>query len=895
MSLPISNPLFIDWTSILCCPYKSTKISMKIRNYITILLVLVIFTPLSASASKTLYYNGQIFTAITDKVDANWFVVDDGKFIAVGKGKNVPEEWQSIPNKIDLEKQFVSSGFVDAHVHFVDGGLTLLQTDLGKVTSENEIVFLLKKAKEKPLGKWIIARNAPPEYETLSRALHNFQNVPVFIALQGGHHVYINDTGLKILKINKKTNILIDEDAWDALQKVYSEIPNKDLDQAIQMAEQLALSLGITAIGDNTFFPHHMAEYLRLKKHDAFHLRVAARSFGSTVITRHLMTGIGRNFIGKKDDSVQYFGEKFYMDGPLSIPNSSYPGGPPKLSEKQLKKIFLFADPYGLAFHTQGLEGAKSLIAVRNKISHRRKSKLPDIIDHCGSCGLGVSQEIKKSGFKVTLLPMQFLDMPNLIHTFGDEYIPKLLPFRDIFDSQLEPALTTDWPYGSVNAIASQTALSPLASVAIATSGSTPDGKKIPYTENKLITVPEAMMGITNYGAKAIGRNADLGTITPGHFADFVILDKSPFDGDSQDIYNINVNSTYISGAKVYDKKQNTKQANYEFKYDPRGFTPSPVIGYDPTLGAILGGAIFSYPYRDKGMIANLQLMAAPEQPSAKAFANLEYLNLFPDISGLLSFEVDTFRYNYYGVGMGTSSNRLFETKPAHALFKAGPKLKFSNNLFLTGQVIYDYLNDQNADLIIQQSGRFENMVNGSSSAFKFEFGQDDRDADFSTRYGGQRILWVEPWVLQASKLKPRFQMGTHITQFVPLYAPNLILALRFDGAISLGNVAYTTNYALGGINTLRGYYSNRFRGDNYALISTELRFPIWNFISGVAFVDSGKVWVSGMRNKPSDIAYCGGGGLRFGLPPDFRIKLRFDVGVAPDQWGIFFAFNEAF
>ena len=34
---------------------------------------------------------------------------------------------------------------------------------------------------------------------------------------------------------------------------------------------------------------------------------------------------------------------------------------------------------------------------------------------------------------------------------------------------------------------------------------------------------------------------------------------------------------------------------------------------------------------------------------------------------------------------------------------------------------------------------------------------------------------------------------------------------------------------------------------------------------------------------------------LRFGLPPDRLVRLRFDFGFAPDQWGVFFKFNEAF
>ena len=55
------------------------------------------------------------------------------------------------------------------------------------------------------------------------------------------------------------------------------------------------------------------------------------------------------------------------------------------------------------------------------------------------------------------------------------------------------------------------------------------------------------------------------------------------------------------------------------------------------------------------------------------------------------------------------------------------------------------------------------------------------------------------------------------------------------------------------------------------------------------------RVWLAGDGLGLQDIRYTGGAGLRFGLPPDHLVKLRFDVGSSRDQWGIFFAFNDAF
>ena len=64
---------------------------------------------------------------------------------------------------------------------------------------------------------------------------------------------------------------------------------------------------------------------------------------------------------------------------------------------------------------------------------------------------------------------------------------------------------------------------------------------------------------------------------------------------------------------------------------------------------------------------------------------------------------------------------------------------------------------------------------------------------------------------------------------------------------------------------------------------------------AGVGFAEAGRVWLDDADDGDREIAVVGGGGLRFGLPPDYSVRLRFDVGFGHDEWGVFFAFNEAF
>src|SRR5262249_19212680 len=141
---------------------------------------------------------------------------------------------------------------------------------------------------------------------------------------------------------------------------------------------------------------------------------------------------------------------------------------------------------------------------------------------------------------------------------------------------------------------------------------------------------------------------------------------------------------------------------------------------------------------------------------------------------------------------------------------------------------------------------------------------------------------------IQAGRGSFRQRYGISLRRFVPLLAPDFVLALRAEAAGSAGNSSFITDYALGGGDWLRGYYFNRFRGQFFAAGSTELRWPILGPLAGAAFFDFGRVWLDG---RPNDgrLGTSGGGGLRVGLPPDRLVRLRFDVGVAPDQWGLFF------
>ena len=112
----------------------------------------------------------------------------------------------------------------------------------------------------------------------------------------------------------------------------------------------------------------------------------------------------------------------------------------------------------------------------------------------------------------------------------------------------------------------------------------------------------------------------------------------------------------------------------------------------------------------------------------------------------------------------------------------------------------------------------------------------------------------------------------------------NLRLALRgFGGTTLLAPSTYSLAYRLGGVEVLRGFSDNRFRGDKIYFLQAELRRNLWkDRVSGVGFLELGEV--ASFDKKFEKPRWDYGVGLRFGIPPSYDIKARLDVGFSTDK-----------
>lgn len=75
------------------------------------------------------------------------------------------------------------------------------------------------------------------------------------------------------------------------------------------------------------------------------------------------------------------------------------------------------------------------------------------------------------------------------------------------------------------------------------------------FQPENALTREQALRGMTIWAAKANFEEKEKGSIEPGKYADFVILDKDIMKIDGPAVPGVKVLKTYVNGEKVYEKK----------------------------------------------------------------------------------------------------------------------------------------------------------------------------------------------------------------------------------------------------------------------------------------------------------------------------------------------------
>lgn len=313
------------------------------------------------------------------------------------------------------------------------------------------------------------------------------------------------------------------------------------------------------------------------------------------------------------------------------------------------------------------------------------------------------------------------------------------------------------------------------------------------------------------------------------------------------------------------------------------GYAFSPIIGYDPSLGTILGGAIFMYPLEPPGQYFDLQVQTLL---SGTMSMNVHYVydGIAQDLSLSLSGSYSGYVQYYFGEGDATDAEK-FDKLYAHR-YSCTPELSLCVrsdmriNLFADLRGAKELKVTDKNDLLLKTNIIPDRTITAVGTSVQYDTRGNLTGLD-NGLLGRISIQYLPEG--------KTVQYGGEIRNFFNIYGARYRIASRVAAGFSTGNPEYLFRYSLGGSYALRGFYENRFRGKNFYSGQIEARLPLYGRFSTVVFVDGGDVSERWFVRCLSTY----GGGLRFALRN--TITLRFDYGIAKDQSGIFFTFGEAF
>ena len=487
---------------------------------------------------------------------AEFAAVRDGRFVYVG-----PRRAELIGEGTEVVNaggRVVIPGLMDSHIHMLGGGTQLLELQLRDAGSQREFVNRVSQhAAALPRGAWIRGGRWSTESWVDSRQptrawVDDVSNGhPLLLKRMDGHSVLVNSQALALAGITRDgppdpVGGVIDRDPVtgeptgilrdDAIDLVSRHIPSATLDEkvsALRRAEQKALGSGITAVSDIPDLGD-LAAYARLAEAGArmrFFLYVSDDDWEAAIdAVRAFPQRPGR---------VEIRGLKAYVDGsmgsrtaymrePFLGNDSAHPGwhGLLRTGVEGLAAKVRLARRAGLQpiAHAIGDEANHILLNVLAEVYGENLAAARCRAEHVQHL---LAEDIARYGELGVIASMQPYHKAD-DGRYAESYISprrarSSYTYKSLLDSGAVLIFGSDWPVVSLN---------PFLGIEAAVTGRILDGGTWQTQQN--ITVAEALRSYTSRAAWAIFAENDMGRIAPGYRADFVILNRSPFDPDVQ-------------------------------------------------------------------------------------------------------------------------------------------------------------------------------------------------------------------------------------------------------------------------------------------------------------------------------------------------------------------------
>jgi predicted amidohydrolase YtcJ len=545
------------------------------RIILSIQFILVILTVGIASAAETAIHNVTAYTSTNTGIREFSVLVisEDGRIAATGG----PELLARYPSaqQIDAQGRSMLPGLSDAHAHMYGlGFLNISLNLLGAASVADAVRQIAAYAENNPHADWIQGRGwnqviwPAQEFPTAADIDAVVSDRPVWLRRIDGHAGWANSAALRVAGIDDQTadpiggkiirddnghatGVLIDK----AMNLVSTHLPAADKDDvraAYRAATEALLPLGVTSVHDAGIDIAQAEVYMAMADDDALKLRIYAMLSNAGVN----LDAIAKPVIAYGNDHLDIRAVKIYADGALGSRGAAmlepYADdienyGLPFLNTDELFASVNKANGMGfqVGVHAIGDRGNRIVLDAFERAQGNKPSSLRNRVEHAQIIALDDIPRFAELGVIASMQPVHATSDMNMAEDrIGAERIKGGYAWRKLLDSGAVIASGSDFPVELAN---------PFHGLHAAVTRQRRDNLPAAgWYSGEAMSRAEALHSFTLAAAYAAHQEDRLGSLEPGKWADFIILDRDYFAIPADQIDDIQVLETWVGGEPVY-------------------------------------------------------------------------------------------------------------------------------------------------------------------------------------------------------------------------------------------------------------------------------------------------------------------------------------------------------
>ncbi len=509
-----------------------------------------------------IYLNGTIHTLDPAHPRVEALACRDGRVVALGRSDELRSLARSAAEVVDLQGHAAVPGFIDAHIHLLNLGLSLGYADLEGATSLRACLKRVARYLAAPPegaqgvhGGWIVGRGwnrndwaehregrAPadrwPGRDDLDAVTGDR---PTVLASHDGHLAWANSSALRAAGVTRETpdppggEIVRDihgEPAGvlkeNATGPLYAALPAPGpaaLEAAIRRATDHALRLGVTGVGTfERLEVYRACERLRARGH--LGLRVVAH-VTLAELDEALEAGIRS---GQGDAWLRHGALKLFADGTLGSLTAAmlepFAGtdarGIATLSAEQMGELAQRAAAGGIATAIHAIGDGANRAALDALSLAPRVHAMPHRVEHAQLLHPDDLPRFARHGIVASMQPIHMVgDRDTAARLWGDR-CTTAYAWRPLWESGATLAFGSDAPIESCDPLLGLHA-------AVARHGRG-DGRE-PWYPALALTAEQALWAYTVGAATATGEEESKGSLAVGRVADLAVLSRDLLAG----------------------------------------------------------------------------------------------------------------------------------------------------------------------------------------------------------------------------------------------------------------------------------------------------------------------------------------------------------------------------